>query len=277
MYIDDELKTTLNTKTDSLKAIFFSVPVNKIGLVEVKIKTVGALPCRAHFLGVNVQKLNDYNADFSSNGFMYITDSSHYINQSRGANEYAFFEKESGRWAGSYHGGETINDLMINLDGVEISTMSNGSFKIGKNLKIIQNTNIINKVIAQSVTEISHDSTYVINVSFNVPQPFLVSSFYVGMTCSNDTFNELIFPELVTMSSANRKKVLPPTKKVIQLDKTTGNTITSSFSAVSGYVGKEPMAISFTSGSYAKVYHGLAVLSDKMLENIVFGAIKVFD
>lgn len=265
----------ISEPTQKIKIISVNV-ADFIGDVTVRIK-LASTPngFSVHFLGYNVIDVTELSDGLTYNKALYAVSGNHYISQSSGANDYAFREY-NGKWLGSFHGGETSLSLNVLCDGVDITSLPNGTFTIGKKFEIIQTTNIMDKVKTQSLTRVYNDGVYEFNCFFKVLIPFDVSTFYTTMTCSNTAFSNVVYPLKIDTIPVG-DYVLPNVMKVVQENPTTKQQIISLFTPVIGYKANIPVKVRKTTSVYCKLYHGKVVDSKGPMEDIGFSAVKIFD
>lgn len=281
IYINGVLTDTVDTSSPTPKTVFFSVNAgSRTGEVTIRLQTANDATANGgvHFLGVDAIDLKELDYNFKMNGLLYNWNTgNHYISQTTGANDYALLENDSGKWSGSFHGGEKAESILMNVDGISILDMIDGEYKLGKSLKIIQMTTIIDKISAQSITEIVNDGIISFECRFEIKTPFQVKNFYPAMTCTNDTFKEVLFPRRAVAGTSNSLIKLPNSKKVTQMNLTTGQSVTTLYTPLTDYTGDTPLAIRYSANLYSKIYHGLAVDSLRKLESLNFGSVKIFD
>ena len=275
IYVNNTLIKTASL-VDSAKIKIIPVNVSEyFGDVTIKLKIAStATNTSVHFAGFNAHDLSEASDNLEYNKAAYTVSGNHYISLSAGANDYAL-QENGGKWLGSYHGGETALSLQVIADGSDYTNMAVGTYTIVKKLEILQSTNLINKITTQSITRLYFDSTFELDCRFEVISTFNVSNFFVTMTCSNPSFSQVIYPIKATTTSLDQDTALPNVLRVVQLNPTTLQTITTMHNLLKWYKGT-PARIS-TAPQYCKVYHGQIVKSSANIENVNFSTIKIFD
>lgn len=191
---------------------------------------------------------------FSGGGNPYISN--------KGAMEYAFYDADENVYYGSYHGGETLIDERVQLDG-ENSGIVVGDVVVRKSFAIKQTTNIHNKFTSNTLYQIRGDG--LLEFTANITGNANLATAYNCMTTTNNAFNQVLFPKKVSTIQEG-ETYLGRTNKVIQENPNTGQKITTMltlFKNDNNALGG--VFIRRTDGAYNKVYYGKVVQS---LENI---------
>ena len=181
-----------------------------------------------------------------------------------GAHEYAIRNDATGKWAGSYHGGETAEDAAIwRLDGVA-TTLSVGDVRVCKRLKVEQHTSIAwansSETLETRSTWDFHDKGCSLECAMY--GSVTARSFFTHMTPTSTTFARVLFPADVDTSGAHAlisggRVLLGRSNKVVQQHPSTGRTITSWFTLQPGEQSSYGGAYVLIDATYLKVYYGL--------------------
>ena len=278
VYIGGVKVQSLNLSRAAAQFTTFAIPTNGyIGNTTMRIEVdPSSTNNLVHFVGYNFMELDELIDGIDVNNLLFKESNNHYITGSTGANEYAIMEKVTGKWCGSYHGGENSESLLINLDGVDLTAKTNGSFVSGKSFNILQKTDIIGRIKSTILTDITNDSTYNINVRFDVYSSFIANNFYICMTCTNTSFMNIIYPISAVSDSSNTEINVANLGRIIQMNPITNQTITTIYTPFLEYNSNTPLYVQYST-FYAKVYHGLAKYMDFIMSDINFGNTKIFD
>lgn len=274
--IDDVEIGVINTQTkDNIRGVFpyFLSVGNRLGEVEIKLKIEpkeAHMP--AHFLGVSATDFNTMSNNDKCNSILYNYSENNYITRSKGANDYAI-QNEQGKWMGSYHGGETLEEILITIDGHK-EKLSVGEVEFGSNITFYQKTIIGGLIRNLYRLNFSKPATIENSNVFKVIKPFSTNRFHVAMTCTNPEFDKIIFPVL-EKSIVGKTVYLDNVGEVVQINDNNGLTITSNHSIMKEY-NSEPLYVE-SSIYYNKVYHNITVNKRYDVKDVYFSSSKTFN
>lgn len=269
-------------KTTGAKVSIDGVDVDTFSLVasatDVWIKEYSAAPgthtvrvtkTDAGVTPLQVFGCNFYDADQFPDGnnldsLGYARTANYYKNTSTGAIEYAMQAAGTGKFAGSYHGGETRSALKILVDGLDISAAATGAVYAGRDIRLVQDTTVnttAGSVAVQSVTQFllagGHTFTATADCG-SVP----LSYFYTHMDVVEVGFNKLTYPQTIDMSEYenNSQIKLGPSELTVLENPTTGQrSATWSRQFETKYNSYKGARVWVSEENYFKPYNGPVV------------------
>lgn len=271
----DEVDTTSQVPKTIFRSINVGSTVGKVK-VKLKIKDDNNYIRGVHFLGYNAFDLNALTNKVETNGVLFNYGTNHYISRSTGANEYALRDAATGKWFGSYHGGEELLSRKMIADGQEIN-MSTSEVKLINTLTICQETMMVDSVKSTSVTDLSNDGTYSFEAFLKKIKPIELFDFYSCMTCSNNEFNKVLYPEIKTATMSNNTLLLENAGNLTQVNEATNQTIETQYIKQDDYFTTTPLRVMYFDGSYSKVYHGVTTGNKMKFESVIVGNSKIFN
>lgn len=277
VYVNDVKVDTIDTSTGEAGSpvVIYTVNVGKeIGNVEIKLQVPNSAAASksVHFLGIGVKEFNTLEPNSEYNGILYNYSGNNYITKSKGANDYALKNAE-GKWMGSYHGGEVIENRLITVDSKK-ETLAKDEVAFGSDISFYQKTNIDNTIKNNFIINISKPATIEHQNNFKVAKPFITKDFYAAMTCTNPEFNTVVSPNFFKTKTGETVFV-DNVGEVIQMDVEHGLSILSKHSILKDYV-TNPLYIQ-SSEYYNKVYHSVTTNKDYEVKDIYFSSSKTFN
>ena len=287
IYVNNILVKTLNTRNNDITGCYqdieFEIPFkrNNAGTTQWTLKIINKdTNNKFSFIGFNFESLKDYKGK-SIDSYKIYPLKSYFIN-TIGANDYAIRDLDIGKWCGSYHGGETLlwNKIIWNSTKdfarleyekeTEFDLITDTSFTIVKNFKIIQQTNINNKAKMMSIFDFNQNGT--INMSFALSENTIKArDIYTQMVCSDPNFLTLIYPVLKPITPNGETSFKNTIGNVVQKNVTTGDKITIRHDMFTNtYNTKGSFVVQDSSNS--KVYYGVVsnYMTGVVIENINF-------
>ncbi|WP_203289856.1 hypothetical protein [Metabacillus sp. cB07] len=162
-----------------------------------------------YFCCFNFNELKNYNGG-RVNKFKAFQSGKHFINGA-GANDYAIYDSDLGKWVGSFHGGETSEYAKVpwkNLvDGYEetqtltdVATVPLSSWCVLNEFHLMQKTNLNNKGNMTSVFDFSTDGS--MEMKFGLSNCTINTvNFYTALTCTHKDFLHVVFPEIASITT----------------------------------------------------------------------------
>lgn len=208
IYVNDEMVKTLNTQklgsgsSSTRHAVNIEIPVpythrriNKITLKNLDTTR------KLKLFGFNFSSLMDYEG-LSVNQFKVYGTNIDFIN-SVGANDYAFYNVNTKKWVGSFHGGETLdyakctyqsqNDGNPLIEDKQLSSIPVGTFWLLKNFEFYQRTKLLGQTKMTTIFNFDIDGT--VEMKFGMSENNIKTSyFYTALTCTSPLFTHLYYP-----------------------------------------------------------------------------------
>lgn len=269
-------------KTTGAKVSIDGVDVDTFSLVtaaaDVWIKEYSAAP-GAHTVRITktdagatplqVFGCNFYDADQFPDGnnldaLGYARTANYYKNTSTGAIDYAMQAAGTGKFAGSFHGGETRSALKILVDGTDISAAATGAVYAGRDIRLVQDTTVnttAGNVTVQSVTQFLRAGGHTFQATADcgtVP----LSYFYTHMDVVEVGFNKLNYPQTIDLSgyADNSQIKLGPSELTVLENPATGQrSATWCRQFETAYNSYKGARVWVSSGNYFKPYNGPVV------------------
>lgn len=197
----------------------------------------------------------------------YARTANYYKNASTGAIEYAMQAAGTGKFAGSFHGGETRSVFKILVDGTDVSAGATGSVYAGRDVRLVQETSVdttAGTVAVQSTTQFLRSGGHVFSAvadAGTVPLSF----FYTHMDVLEVGFNRMVFPRTIDFSgyADNSQVAIGPAELTMMENSTTGQrAATWSRQFETAYNAYKGARVWVSSGVYNKPYNGPAVAFD---------------
>lgn len=269
-------------KTGAAKVSIDGVDVDTFSLVasaaDVWIKEYSAAPgvhtvrvtkTDANTNPMQVFGANFYDADRFPDGnnldsLGYARTANYYKNGSTGAIEYAMQGAGTGKFAGSFHGGETRSVFKLLVDGTDVSGAATNSVYAGRDIRIVQETSIdttVGIVTTQSTTQFLRSGGHVFSAAVDAGTVPL-SYFYTHMDVVEAGFNRLVYPVTLDLSgyADNSQIALGPNEMTVLENPTTGQrSATWARQFETKYNTYQGARIWVSTGLYNKPYNGPAV------------------
>ncbi len=239
--------------------------------------------------GVNFYSLKDAPVASYDSMYYYRNNTTYppYIFNS-GAQEYAVMNYKNNRFAGSYHGGETLISRDVRLDGIATDILSIKAV-VCNNIDITQRTVIKWSGVAapDSLNTMStlrfFDSGYEFRAAMD--GEVHAKRFFTAMTTTSDLFDELLFPyripDISTASLpiiANNRVSLGRVNMIVQRHAASGRKVTTSWNVhPNDNLLRGGAYIWIVPGAYNKLYYALNEDRLATVKNISFTVQKIFE
>lgn len=263
------------------RIIEFDLPIkygNSTILVDVCNKNTSNK--NLYLICANFKELKDYKGEYITK-YKAFVDSHSYIDD-KGANDYAMYDNASGRYCGSYHGGEKlilgkltwVNSNRFDIESRKIETTiansyANGSFCIIKDFYVEQRTQIGELGQMISRFDFTVDGTIGMKMSWN--GEIETDYFYTSLTCTNTNFKKVLYPQYIELNDEeNQDYFIQATQGLITQYNDSGMLkMDIRFDKFDGdYIGKDLWIKSYA-GKYRKPYYGLLGKTN-IVKNITF-------
>lgn len=202
------------------KVIEFEIPFSygSGSDLEIELRNNDTTGKKLYFSCVNFYELKDYNGQ-SIDMWKYITTDELYIDAG-GASDYAIFDKDIGKWCGSYHGGETriyssmpwVSSYDLKFDEewrmtqkeITDASIANGAWIVTNDFRFVQITNLNNKGTMISYFDFNIDGT--IEMDFSLQDCSIkTTDFYTALTCGHISLNYIMLPIYATLTGTGKK------------------------------------------------------------------------
>jgi hypothetical protein len=230
--------------------------------VRVTKTDAGAGPLQ--IIGCNCYYADRFPVGNSIDAMGYARTANRYKFTSTGAIEYAMQGAGTGKFAGSFHGGETAVSQVVSVDGADVTASANGTVLAGLDIKFVQDTLVdttVGTVSIQSTTQFRQAGGHSFYASADFGTTPL-SFMYTHMDVLELGFSALAYPLTIDFTGyANNSEVpIGATEITIMRNPTTGQqAATWSRQQVLDYNKYSGARVWCSAGNYFKPYNGPVV------------------